>query len=84
MVKNPPAGDLRDVRVITGSGRFPGGGHGIMFQYFWLGNPMDRGDLWATVYRITKSRTQLKSQRSWTQTHARVCDSVSVRGEHLN
>ena len=30
MVKNPPAktGDTRDVGLIPGSGRFPGGGNG--------------------------------------------------------
>ena len=45
MVKNPPAnaGDLRDLGSIPGSGRFPGGGHGNLFQYSSLKNPMDRG-----------------------------------------
>ena len=30
MVKSPPAnsGDIRDVSLIPGSGRYPGGGHG--------------------------------------------------------
>ena len=30
VVKNPPAnaGDTRDLGLIPGSGRFPGGGHG--------------------------------------------------------
>ena len=28
---------------ISGSGRFPGGGHGNPLQYFCLENPMDRG-----------------------------------------
>ena len=29
-------------------------------QYSCLKNPMDRGTWWATVHRVTKSRTQLK------------------------
>ena len=39
MVKNPPAnaGDIRDMSLIPGSGRSPGGGHGNPFQYSCLG-----------------------------------------------
>ena len=42
VVKNPPAkaGDVRDVRLVPGSGRSPGGGHGNPLQYQ---NPTDRG-----------------------------------------
>ena len=45
MIKNPPAnaGDIRDVGLIPGSGRYPGGGHGNPPQYSCLENPMDRG-----------------------------------------
>ena len=45
MVKNLPAseGDVRDVSLISGLGRFPGGGHGIPLQYSCLENLMDRG-----------------------------------------
>ena len=45
MVKNLPANaeDLRDVGLIPGSGRSPGGGHGNSLQYSCLENPMDRG-----------------------------------------
>ena len=39
------AGDLRNVRLIPGSGRSPGGGHGNPFQYSCLENPRDRGSL---------------------------------------
>ena len=44
-VRNPPAkaGDMRDVGLIPGSGRFPGEGHGNPLQYSCLENPMDRG-----------------------------------------
>ena len=65
MVKNLPdkAGDLRDTGSIPGLGRFSGGGLGDPLQYSCLKNPMDRGVLWATVYRVTKSRIQLKELR---------------------
>ena len=45
VVKNPPldAGDIRDVGLIPGWGRSPGGGHGNPLQYSCLENPMDRG-----------------------------------------
>ena len=44
VVKDLPvnAGDFRDVGLIPGSGRFPGGGHGSPLQYSCLENPMDR------------------------------------------
>ena len=38
VVKNPPAnvGDIRDVGLIPGLGRSPGGGHGNPLQYSCL------------------------------------------------
>ena len=41
-------------------GRSPGEGNGMPVQYSCLQNPMDREAGWATVYRVTKSQTQLK------------------------
>ena len=43
VVKNAPAnaGDVRDVGLIPGWGRSPGG-HGNPLQYSCLENPMDR------------------------------------------
>ena len=57
VVKNSPAkaGDIRDMGLIPGSGRSPGGGHGNPPQYSCLENPMDRGAWWATVHRVTES-----------------------------
>ena len=57
VVKNPPAsaGDIREMGLISGSGRSPGGGHSNPLQYPSLENPMDRGAWWATVHRVTKS-----------------------------
>ena len=58
MVKNLLAYSrhMRDVALISygdGSGRFPGGGHGIPLQYSRLENPMDGGAWRATVHRLT-------------------------------
>ena len=50
----------RDAGLIPDLGRSPGGGHGSPLQYSCLENPVDRGAWWATVYRVTKSRIQLK------------------------
>ena len=54
MVKNPStsAGDIRDVGLIPGSGRFPEEGHGNPPQYSCLENPMDREAWWATVHGV--------------------------------
>ena len=62
MVKNPlvNAGDIRDLSLIPGLGRSPGGEHGDPLWCSCLENPMDRGGWWATVHRITKSQTKLK------------------------
>ena len=62
VVKNPcaNAGDAGDSGSISGSGRFPGEGHGSPLQYACVENPVDRGAWQATVHRVTKSSTQLK------------------------
>ena len=51
---------VRDTGSIPGLERSTGKEHGNPFQYYCLENPMDRGDWWATVYRVTKSQTQMK------------------------
>ena len=40
-------------------GRYPKEENGNPFQYFFLGNPVDRGAWWATVHGVTKSQTCL-------------------------
>ena len=47
VVKNPSvgAGDRRDVALIPGSGRSPGGGHGTPLQYSGLRIPMGQRSL---------------------------------------
>ena len=62
VVKNLPAnaGDTRDVGLILGLGRSPGGGHGYPLQYPCLESPMNRRAWRATVLRVAESRTRLK------------------------
>ena len=58
VVKNSPtnAGDIRNMGLIPGSGRSPGGRHGNPLQYSCLENPRDRGAWQATFHRIAKSQ----------------------------
>ena len=46
---NGNAGDAGDAVLIPGSGRSPGEGNGKPLQYYYLGNPTDRGAWQATV-----------------------------------
>ena len=57
MVTNLPAneGDRRDVSLIPGLGRSPGGGHGNPLQDSFLEIPIDRGAWWATVHKVAES-----------------------------
>jgi len=72
VVKNVPtnAGYVRDAGLIPGSGRSPGEGmgHGKLFQYTCLENPMGRGAWWMIVHRVAKNQKQLR----WLITHASV------------
>ena len=56
MVKNSPASsrNTRDMGLMSGLGRFRGGGNGNLFQYSCLGNPTDRGAWWATVHGVAE------------------------------
>ena len=58
MVKNLPAnvGDTRDIQSLSWEEM----GMATHSSYSCLENPMDRGDWWAIVYKVTKSRKQLK------------------------
>ena len=51
------AGDAGDTGSILGSDRSPGVGNSTPFQYFCLGNPIDRGAWLAIVHGIAKSQT---------------------------
>ena len=56
-VQNSPTEATGDGGLTPGSGRSPGGGHGNLFQYSRLENPMDRGAWWVAVHRVAQSRT---------------------------
>ena len=56
------AEDTGDPSSILGVGRSSGGGNGNSLQYSGLENPTDRGAWWATIQRITKSRTWLSNR----------------------
>ena len=51
VVKNPPAnaGDMRNLDLIPGLGRSPGGGRGNPLRYSCLEHPMDKRACWPTV-----------------------------------
>ena len=66
VVKNPPA-NAGDMGSIPGSGRSPGGGHGNLFQYSYLENPMDRRAWQAMVH---------KSESEVAQSCPTFCDPV--------
>ena len=69
---------LRDMDLILGLERSPGGGHGNPLQYSCLENPMDRGVWWATVYGAAKSRTRLKQlSTKYASNKSRVTESSS-------
>ena len=52
-----PVQETRDVGLLPGLGRAPGGGHGNSLQYSCLENPMDRGSWRATVHGVAESDT---------------------------
>ena len=48
------AGNAGDLDSICGSRRSPREGNGNLLQYYYLGNPMDRGAWRATVHGVTR------------------------------
>ena len=55
----------REMGLIPGLARSPGGGHDNPLHYSCLENPMDRGAWWVTVHRVIKSQKWLNN---WTTT----------------
>lgn len=60
LIKNLPAGDVRDAGSIPGSEGSPGEGNSYPLQYPCLENPMFRG-LAATVHRVTQNQARLNT-----------------------
>ena len=70
MVKNLPAnsGDLGDMGLISGLGRFPGRGNGNPLQYSCLENSKDRGAWRAIVHGVPESdTTECNTASAWAQ-----------------
>ena len=59
LVKNLPAGSVRDVSLVPELGRSPRVGNGNLLQYSCLENSLERGAWQATVHGVEKSQTQL-------------------------
>ena len=55
-----PVCNAGDLSLIPGLGRSPGEGNDNPLQYSCLGNPMNRGTWWSTIYGVAQSRTRLK------------------------
>ena len=53
MVKNANEGDIRDMGLIPGLGRFPGVGNGNL--YSCLENSMNRGVWWVIVHGVARA-----------------------------
>ena len=66
MVKNPSVTRERQAVMssIPGLRRSPGGGPGNRLQYSCLENPMDRGEWWVRVYRVTKNQIGMSKCRA--------------------
>ena len=80
VVRKPPvsAGDIRDAVSILRLGRSPGGGVATHFSILVWRILMDRGAWWATVHRVTKSRTQLKQLSMHTHNfYRKSCDLLA-------
>ena len=77
MVKNPPAntGDLRDVSLIPGLGRYPGEGHGNPLKYSCLENPIDRGAWQVIVHESHRVRHNWSDLYTHTDTHTHTLDT---------
>ena len=74
VVKNTPA-NAEDMGLIPGSERAPGEGNSNRFRYSCLGNPMDRGDWWATVHGVRKDTDMTCN---WTTTSKSLHHTFSI------
>ena len=74
--KNPPV-NAGELGPFSGSDRCPGGRNDNPLQYSCLGNPMDRGSWWATVFEVAK-RVRHSLATECTHTHG-TSDLVKLR-----
>ena len=74
-----------DAGSIPGSGRSPERGSSNPLWCSCLKNSMDRKAWWATVYGVTKSRTQLSTHtHTHTQTHTNIHTHTGSRKSYKN
>ena len=84
MIKNLSANteDSRDMDLISESGRSSGKGNDSLLQYSFLGNPMDRGAWWATVYRAVKERDT--TNQIWAHTQRKTQSVFATMGKKVD
>ena len=58
LLKPKPGVNAGDMGSIPGLGRSPGEGQDNPLQYFCLGNPMDRGTWWASLWSTGLQRVR--------------------------
>ena len=77
VVKNLPAsaGDGRDVVLMPGSRRSPGGGHGNPLQYSCQKNSMDRGAIGSNLLSTVSSGLSSKELIQIPFIHKETCTS---------
>ena len=82
MVKNLPAkaGDLRDVDLIPGSGRSPGGGNGNPVQYSCVENSTERGAWQAKVHGFA----ELDRTEATEHAHTASLETFNVEDKKIN
>ena len=64
--------DTREMGLIPGSGRSPGGGNSNSPQYSCLGNPVDREAWWARLHGV--ARVKYDSVTKHTHIYARAVE----------
>ena len=69
-VSKESACNAGDLGLTPGLGRSPGEGIGYPLQSSCRENSTDRGAWWATVHRITKSRTLLSNKHTYTRSRS--------------
>ena len=70
---------MQEMQVL---GRSPGGGNGNPLYYSCLGNPMDRGALWAAVHGVAKNWAHLNA-RAHTHTHTHTHNNSYAKVAYL-
>ena len=82
VVKNLPATarDIRDMGLIPGSGRSPGGGHGNPLQYSCLENSMNRGAWWAPSIGLQRAGPDTHTITLWGDTINKIDESKAILG----